>query len=67
MPQLSPEELRKDHGHRLLPLFIILAALPQVAVFLRVLARKTKHTNLWWDDYLVLLASVCLLLLWLNF
>ena len=56
--QLSMAKLRKDQEPHLLPIFIVFTILPLVAVFLRVLARKTKQMGLWWDDYLILLASV---------
>ena len=57
-PQLSPAELRKDEGPKLLPVFIVFTILPLIAVSLRLLARHIKRMKLWWDDYLILLASV---------
>ncbi|KAL8785196.1 MAG: hypothetical protein Q9195_008729 [Heterodermia aff. obscurata] len=54
---LSGSELDKDREPHLLPLFIVFTILPLAAVTLRVLARKTKRMSLWWDDYLILVAS----------
>ena len=58
MPQLSPAKRRQDLEPQLLPVFIVFTILPLVAVCLRVLARSIKQMKLWWDDYLILVASV---------
>ena len=58
VPYVSPTELREDKRPQLLPIFITFSILPLFAVALRVLARRLKRTDLWWDDYLLLSASV---------
>ncbi len=59
MPQLSPAKRRQDLEPQLLPVFIVFTILLLVAVCLEVLARSIKQMKLWWDDYLILVASVC--------
>ena len=62
MPQLSLAELGEDQGPRLLPVFIVFTILPVIAVCLRVLARILMQVKLWWDDYLIFVALVHVLL-----
>ena len=59
VPHLSPAELRENQGPQLLPVFIIFTILPVIALCLRLLARRITRMNLWWDDYLIVFASVC--------
>ena len=58
MPHLSPAEMRQDKRPELLPIFIVFSILPMIAVAMRIIARKMKQTELWWDDYLILVALV---------
>ena len=54
----ASQDLGQDQESHLLPIFIVFSTLPLIAVTLRILARRTKQMNLWWDDYLILVASV---------
>lgn len=56
---MSPEYLHETSGPNANVIIITCFALAVVAVPLRLAARKAIKTPLWWDDYLIILALVC--------
>ena len=58
LPNLSPSELQQDKAPGLIGLFVVFTILPLVAVGLRIILRRVSHAKLWWDDWLLLMASV---------
>ncbi|GAW17543.1 hypothetical protein ANO14919_070010 [Xylariales sp. No.14919] len=56
MAALSDEELARDQSHQLYPIFIVFTILPLIAVTLRIVARRVTHQELWYDDWLIIVA-----------
>lgn len=55
---LTPEELYQNHSSRTTVAVAFGIALPVVAVILRLVARRLRRIELWWDDYMILIAMV---------
>ncbi|KAL8734015.1 MAG: hypothetical protein Q9166_001776 [cf. Caloplaca sp. 2 TL-2023] len=51
-----------DKAPMMLAVFSVFLVLPLVAVTLRFLARRVSRVSLWWDDWLLLVASVIVIL-----
>jgi hypothetical protein len=47
-----------DQAPQLIALFVVITALAVFAVALRLIARRLAQLPLWWDDYLLIVASV---------
>ncbi|CAD6594087.1 MAG: hypothetical protein ASARMPRED_008516, partial [Alectoria sarmentosa] len=52
--------LQETQAPKLYAIFSIFFALPLIAVALRLVARRASNLRLWWDDWLILVATVAL-------
>jgi hypothetical protein len=59
MDALTPAYLAEDVSGGLFPTVIAMTTLAVIAVILRFVARYYAKTNLWWDDWSILIALVC--------
>lgn len=50
--------LQETQAPKLYAIFSIFLALPLIAVGLRLVARRASNLRLWWDDWLILVATV---------
>ncbi|KAL9600847.1 MAG: hypothetical protein Q9219_002889 [cf. Caloplaca sp. 3 TL-2023] len=51
-----------DKAPMMYAVFSVFLVLPLIAVILRLLARRVSHVSLWWDDWLILVAAVIVIL-----
>ena len=51
-------DLQQTQAPKMYAIFSTFFALPLIAVALRLVARRMSHLRLWWDDWLILVATV---------
>lgn len=50
--------LQESQAPKMYAVFSVFLVLPLIAVGLRLLARRMSNLRLWWDDWLILVATV---------
>lgn len=55
-------DLHASQAPKMYAIFSIFFALPLLAVGLRLVARRVSNVRLWWDDWLILVATVGVIL-----
>ena len=54
----STADVQESQQPKLIAIFTTFFILPVIAVGLRLLARRLNRLSLWWDDWLILVATV---------
>ena len=57
-PMAGSSEARASQAPKMYAIFSVCLVLPLIAVGLRLVARRISNLRLWWDDWLILVATV---------